>query len=145
VTDSSNAPALVLELLTWVGIVPGVVLLAAGYLRRAFSSRYQETWGVIIASPAGTGHPWFRWMDLGRELQSAPVPAESGHGDGTRPLRPGDEVLVYFDARRPDRGRLDDPRADGHLLRLLGWVLAGVGVLAAVAQIVILVVQGGAE
>ena len=136
-TDPADALALVLELVTWVGIVPGILLLAGGYLRRVVSARYLETWGVVIASPAGTNRPWFRWMDLERELQCAPVPPDTEH-----PVRVGDEVLVYFDARSPDRARLDDPRMDGKLLRVLGWVLVGVGALAAAAQLVILLIQG---
>lgn len=139
-TDATNTISLVLELFTWVGFVPGIVLLAAGYLRKALASRYLETWGVIIPSPAGTDHLWFRWMDLERELQSAPAPPDEDH-----PVGLGDEVLVYFEARRPSRARLDDPRTEGRLLRVLGWVLASVGLVAAIGQIVILLLPGTQE
>lgn len=125
--------ALVLELLTWLGLVPGVVLLIVGYTRRALASRFQETWGVIIPSPAGSTHPWFRWMDLARQLQSAPVP-----NDHDQRLEIGDEVTVYFDPRNPENGRLDHPSADGKILRVIGWVLTGVGAGAGIAQLVLL-------
>ncbi|GAB3135971.1 DUF3592 domain-containing protein [Marisediminicola antarctica] len=130
---TSDAFALVLELITWVGLLPGIVLLAAGYIRKAWASRYQETWGVIVQSPAGTDHLWFRWMDLQRELQSAPVSL-----DADESLELGDEVKVYFDPRNPENGRLDHPSADGRLMRILGWLLVGVGSAAAIVQIVIL-------
>ena len=135
VVTTADSFALVLELLSWVALVPGVILLVVGYARRAFASRFQETWGVIIPSPAGTAHPWFRWMDLGRELRSAPVPM-----DADESLAVGDEVKVYFDPRNPDHGRLDHPSSDGRLLRILGWVLAGIGAAAGVIQFITLIV-----
>ncbi len=136
VTSAPDAIALILELLTWVGLVPGVVLLVAGYTRRALASRFEETWGVVIPSPAGSDHPWFRWMDLRRELRSAPV--NSHEGDLPKV---GDEVKVYFDRRNPDNGRLDDPAGDGRALRVVGWLLVGVGVAAGVAQLVALFLE----
>lgn len=132
-TSAPDAIALILELLTGVGLVPGVILLIIGYTRRALAGRFDETWGVIIASPAGTEHPWFRWMDLARELHSAPVAA-----DAEDLPRVGDEVKVYFDRRNPDNGRLDDPAGDGRALRVVGWLLTGLGVAAAAAQLVAL-------
>lgn len=132
-TSAPDAIALILELLTGVGLVPGVILLIIGYTRRALAGRFDETWGVIIASPAGTEHPWFRWMDLARELHSAPVAA-----DAEDLPRVGDEVKVYFDRRNPDNGRLDDPAGDGRALRVVGWLLTGLGLAAAAAQLVAL-------
>ena len=41
---------LVLELLTWVGLIPGITFLVLGYVRRAFAARYEQTWGIIIPS-----------------------------------------------------------------------------------------------
>lgn len=133
---TSDALALVLELLTWVGLVPGIVLLVAGYLRKAFAGRFQETWGVIVQSPAGTDHLWFRWMDLNRELQSAPVSL-----DADESLEIGDEVKVYFDPRNPENGRLDHPSADGRVMRIVGWLLVGIGAGAAIVQLVTLLVE----
>lgn len=133
---TSDALALVLELLTWVGLLPGILLLGIGYIRRAMALRFQQTWGVVITSPAGTDHLWFRWLDLNREMQSAPVPLDSHEQ-----IALGDEVKVYFDPRNPENGRLDDPAADGRLLRVLGWMLTGIGVAAAITQLVILLLE----
>jgi len=139
VTSTAPTPVdvllLVLEILTWVGLVPGILLLILGYLRRAFAARFEETWGVIIASPAGTEHPWFRWMDTERTLQSAPVPLDSDSGSVPEI---GDEVRVYFDRRDPEHGRLDHPASDGRVLRVLGWVLTGVGAAAGIAQLAVM-------
>lgn len=135
-TSAPDAIALVLELLTGVGLVPGVILLIIGYTRRALAGRFEETWGVIIASPAGTEHPWFRWMDLARELHSAPVAA-----DAADLPRIGDEIKVYFDRRNPDNGRLDDPTGDGRALRVVGWLLTGLGLGAGIAQLVALFLE----
>ncbi len=134
--SAADALPLAFELITWVGLVPGVVLLVVGYVRQAFAARFEETWGVVIPSPAGTSYPWFRWMDTDRQLQSAPVPPG---GDET--LVPGDEVTVFVDRRSPDRARLDDPRSDGRVLRVIGWVLFSVGAAAGVAQLIALLAQ----
>lgn len=135
-TSATDSLALIFEVLTWVGLVPGIALLVIGYARRAFALRFEETWGVIIPSPAGTAHPWFRWMDLSRELQSAPVPL-----DGEEALEIGDEVKVFFDPRSPEYGRLDHPSADGRLVRVIGWALLGVGVAAGIAQLIVLLLE----
>ncbi|MEY2848230.1 MAG: hypothetical protein RI885_895 [Actinomycetota bacterium] len=137
VTSASDALALVLELVTYIALAPGIVLLVVGYTRRAFASRYQHTWGVVVDSPAGTTHPWFRWLDLDREFQSAPVSGDTG-----RTLAVGDEVEVYFDPRNPENARLTDPTRDGHLVRMLGWILTGVGTAAGIGQLIALVVTG---
>lgn len=130
-TTIPDALALVLEVFTWFGLVPGILLLGLGYLRRILAMRFEETWGIIVESPAGTSHLWFRWMDLERELQSAPIPP-----DADEELALGDEVKVYFDRRNPHNGRLDHPSADGRVLRVCGWVLVSVGLAAAVIQLV---------
>lgn len=129
--SAADIVSLVLELVTWITLVPGVVLVIIGYVRRWIAGGYEKTWGVIIASPAGTTHPWFRWMDAYRELQSAPVPP---HADEAREV--GDEVTVYVDRRNPERARLDDPATDGRPLRVIGWILVAVGLAAAIIQLV---------
>lgn len=131
----ADVVSLVLELVTWVTLVPGAVLLTVGYLRRSIAGGYEKTWGVIIPSPAGSTHPWFRWLDESRELQSAPLPA-----DADESLELGDEITVYIDRRRPDRARLDDPKADGRPLRVVGWILLAVGSAAAFIQLIALFV-----
>lgn len=136
VTSVLETLALTLEVVTWVGLVPGVVLLAVGYARRAFALRFEHTWGVVVPSPADAREPSVRWMDRQRELHVAPVPEDPDH-----PVAVGDEVEVYFDRSNPERGRLDDPAHDGRLLRVLGWVLTGIGALAAIAQIVLLFLE----
>ena len=139
-TSASDVLALILELLTWVGLVPGVILLAAGYLRLVYSARFEKTWGVVIASPTGSGRPFIRWMDRGRELRTAPIPEGDLDHEG-KSLAVGDEVPVYFDRRKPERGRLDNPTGDGRLLRVLGWVLSGIGAGAAVVQLILLFLE----
>lgn len=134
-TSAASALSLVFELVTWVALVPGLGLLIVGYVRRALADRFEQTWGVVIPSPAGTSHLWFRWMDSSRELHSAPVPLE-----GDEALEAGDEITVYVDRRNPERGRLDDPAGDGRPQRVIGWVLVSIGSAAAVIQLVALLV-----
>ena len=136
VLTPSDALSLALELLTWLALIPGIVLLLIGAARRAWANRFEETCGVIIASPAGTSHPWFRWMDLNRELQSAPLPAEQ-----VASHKVGDEVTIFFDPRNPENGRLDHPSADGKVFRVTGVVLVVIGVVAAIIQIVLLLLE----
>lgn len=136
VMSAASVVSLVLELVTWITLVPGVALLIVGYVRRALASRYEQTWGVVVPSPAGTAHPWFRWMDASRELKTAPLPI-----DGDESLQPGDEITVYIDRRNPDRGRLDDPATDGRPQRIIGWVLVSIGIASAVVQLIALLVE----
>lgn len=134
--SATSALSLILELVTWVALLPGIVFLIVGYVRKAMAGRYEQTWGVVIPSPAGTTHPWFRWMDESRELQSAPIPV-----DGEETLEPGDEITVYMDRRNPDRGRLDDPAGDGRAPRVIGWILIAVGLAATAVQLIALLAE----
>lgn len=132
----SDAVSLALELLTWLAIVPGLVLLVIGLARRAWANRFEETCGVIVASPAGTNHPWIRWMDLDRQLQSAPIPLPDAAAHAI-----GDEVTIYFDPRNPENGRLDHPSSDGKVFRVTGVMLLSIGIIAALVQISILLLE----
>lgn len=136
-TTATDAISLTLELLTYLALLPGALLLTIGLVRRAFSSRLEETWAVVIASPAGTDHPWLRWLDLHREMQTSPVPLDEG------PLPTiGEEIRVWVDPRHPDRARLEHPSSDGRFFRVLGYILLGVGIGAAIGQLVLLFVEG---
>lgn len=134
--SATSALSLILELVTWVALLTGIVFLIVGYVRKAMAGRYEQTWGVVIPSPAGTTHPWFRWMDESRELQSAPIPV-----DGEETLEPGDEITVYMDRRNPDRGRLDDPAGDGRVPRVIGWILVAIGLAATAVQLIALLAE----
>ncbi len=135
-SDPLDAISLLLELITWIALVPGILLLLIGYTRRALGSRFEKTWGIVIASPAGTEHPWFRFIDLEREMQTVPVPLS----DGILPPV-GTEVQVYFDPRNPQHARLADPKADGHAFRLVGVLLTAVGAATAFVQFGALLVE----
>ncbi|MBC7519037.1 MAG: hypothetical protein H7248_09210 [Microbacteriaceae bacterium] len=132
----SDAISLALELLTWLALVPGSVLLLIGLARRAWAKRFEETCGVVIASPAGTAHPWIRWLDLDRELQSAPIPLADA-ADHTI----GDEVTVFFDPRNSENGRLDHPSTDGRVFRVTGIMLMAIGILAVLIQLILLLLE----
>ena len=134
--DPIDAISLLLELITWIALVPGLLLLLIGYVRRALGARFEKTWGIVIASPAGTEHPWFRFIDLEREMQIVPVPL----ADGILP-EVGAEVQVYFDPKNPQHARLADPTADGHAFRLVGVLLTAVGAATAFVQFGALLVE----
>jgi hypothetical protein len=140
-TSGLDAASLVLELFSWIGLCLGLPLLLAGYLRRLAFSGWTQTMAVIVArhpvpdSPADTLH-LFRWLGEDGHLYELPADTEE-----TAHLVEGDDIVVFVKPRRPEQARTDPPHHEGHLLRLLGYVFSGIGLLSVVASIVIAVVE----
>jgi hypothetical protein len=131
-----DAASLVLELLSWIGIATGVVLLIAGYLRRLAMSGWIETTGVIVVDSGHEAGRSFRWLGDDGNLYDLPADTEE-----TAHLEVGDDVLVYVNPRRADQARTDTAHHEGRPLRLLGWILFGVGIASVAISLVLAVVE----
>ena len=118
------------EILTLIGLFVGGSLYAVGLSVRGISGRWVRTDAVIAAAlPTHV----IRWYDHEGDVHERPADTHETHE-----LAPGDDVLVWFRRRSPDRCRTHDPALDGKAFRLSGLVLLGIGVAAAVLGIVLM-------
>jgi hypothetical protein len=142
-TSGLDAASLVLELFSWIGLSLGLPLLLAGYLRRLAFSGWTQTMAVVVArnpvpdAPRDDDTPHlFRWLGEDGHLYELPADTEE-----TAHLVEGDDVTVYVHPRRAEQARTDSPHREGHVLRLLGCIFTGIGVLSVVLSIVIAVIE----
>lgn len=118
------------EILTLIGFLVGGALYVAGLSVRGISGRWMRTDAVIAAAlPTHV----VRWYDHEGDVHERPADTHETHQ-----LEPGDDVLVWFRRRAPERCRTHDPALDGKALRVVGLVLLGIGLVAAVLGIVIM-------
>lgn len=121
---------LITEILTWVGLVPGLLLLLAGWIVRHSGVKWCSADGVVFMDGEGTG---FRWFDKQHGFLQARLPVEQ-----ERSVVPGSDVLIYYDAHRPMTYRTTPPPERGTILLLLGKILTAVGVAAFVAGLIVM-------
>lgn len=121
----------ILELMTWVGFVPGIPLLITGWIVAKRRCRWVSTTAVVFE--AG-GYKGFHWTDGGntphRSLRT---------DDETRGLDPGSEVLLHYDSCHPGRWSIGPPRRDNTFL-ITGWILTTVGIVCTVAGFILMMI-----
>jgi hypothetical protein len=125
-----DAVGLISEVLTWVVLGPGLLLLLAGGTVRLAGARWCSAGGVAFVDGRRRG---VRWFDGKHGFLEGDFPAGGG-----AELSAGADVLVYYDARNPARWQVDEPQLPGHILLLLGKILTGIGILAAAVGLVVL-------
>ncbi|KFF59590.1 hypothetical protein JF66_10265 [Cryobacterium sp. MLB-32] len=130
--DGNSMAGIISEILTLVGLVAGVPLLIIGLIVRGISHRWVKTDGVIAVSKNGSV---IRWFDEEGDVHAGHQNTHESHG-----LVPGDDIIVWFLPRSPERCRTDDPSHDGRALRLTGIILVGVGVVSAIVGFVLMFV-----
>jgi hypothetical protein len=143
-TTPLDAASLVVELLSWIGLIIGSPLLIAGYMRRLAFRGWTETMAVIVARHPNPDAPRsdadhthvFRWLGDDGHLYELPADTQE-----TEQLDEGDDVTVFVNPRRPGQARTGPANKEGHVLRLLGYIFLGVGVLSVVLSIVIAIVE----
>ena len=133
--NTLDALALLCELFTWIGLIGGVLVLPLGVAARIAGKRWVRTTGVIASGPMG---PLVRWFDTAGDVHQVDATTPECTG-----LEVGSDIPVYFSPRRPDRMRTDSPTHDGRALLLLGGILLVIGILAWVAGLLLLFVEGG--
>ncbi|MFT2689577.1 sortase [Clavibacter zhangzhiyongii] len=137
--DGLAAASLIIEFLTWIALVPGIVLYVAGVSVRVLGRRWTATEGLVADGPAdadGSSARVLRWFDGDGEVHEA-----SADSPETRDLAAGSDVRVWFSPRAPWRVRTHAPELDGRALRVTGLVLIGIGASAAVAGIALLFLE----
>jgi hypothetical protein len=114
----------ILELMTWVGLVPGIPLLITGWIMARRRCQWMSTTAEVFDAGRYKG---FRWSDSASTPQlSLHNPA---HGKGPDI---GTQIELHYDQCHPARWSLRSPRHDNPTL-ILGWILTGVGILCMVA------------
>lgn len=137
--DGLAAASLIIEFLTWIALVPGVLLYVGGVSVRVLGRRWTATEGLVADGPDGadgSASRVLRWFDGDGDVHEAPADTPETHD-----LAAGSDVRVWFSPRAPWRVRTHAPELDGRALRVTGLVLIGIGVLAAVAGIVLLFLE----
>ena len=120
---------MIAELLTWVGISVGLVLLFASLVTRAVSGRWIETDAVLVE---GTDEASVRWMsDDGLHLQ--PITSHERSEFAT-----SEGLRIFYQRRDPSRMRLEATGHGERVLRLLGLLLFGMGAVAFIVSMVLI-------
>ncbi|UKA51712.1 hypothetical protein LFT48_09435 [Arthrobacter sp. FW305-123] len=119
----------ILEMMTWVGFVPGVPLLICAWI----IAKRRCVWATADAEQfAAGGFLGVQWIDRDNEEQKVllDIPAREGTVGSQA-------VLVHYDLCHPSRCSLEPPRHDNTVL-ILGWILTGVGILSTLGGFVLL-------
>jgi len=119
----------ILELMTWVGFVPGIPLLVAGWVITKRRCPWTSTTAEVFE--AG-GYKGFRWSDGENTLHLSLHTA-----DETNALEPGSEVVLHYDACHPARWRLSPHRHDDSIMTI-GWILTIVGIVCTLAGFILM-------
>jgi hypothetical protein len=119
---------LIAEVFTWVGLVLGAVCLLVLLLMRTFGGRWIEAAGLAVTE---SGETRLRWMSL--------------HGLHERLLDPADHhyaapaaIPLFYSQRDPSRIRFDAVGHGERTMRLLAWLLLGLGFLALGVSIILI-------
>ncbi|WP_159698477.1 hypothetical protein [Arthrobacter sp. 18067] len=119
----------ILEMMTWVGFVPGVPLLISAWIL----SKRRCAWGTANAEQfAAGGFLGVQWLDQSNEEQKVllDIPAHDGSAYSG-------SVVVHYDLCHPSRCSLRPPHHD-HTVLILGWILTGVGIISTLGGFVLL-------
>lgn len=120
----------ILEMMTWVGFVPGVPLLITAWI----IARRRCVWVTADGERfAAGGFVGLHWVDQANEERKILLDVPSGDGS----FQPG-AVVVHYDLCHPSRCSLQPPRYD-HTVLILGWILTGVGILSTLGGFALLV------
>jgi hypothetical protein len=122
------------ELFTWLGLLTGVIVLLAGLVVRLL----EGTWLTAEADVAEIdGDLQLAWLADDGQVYRRFLDPEERHAVGAV-----DRVTVHYRHDRPLRAHLDKRTHGSRVLVLLGLILTGVGIVAAVAQIVVVIALG---
>ena len=113
----------ILELMTWVGLVPGIPLLLTSWIMAKRRCQWNSTTAEVFDAGRYTG---FRWADSSKTLHLSLHNPAYGRGPDI-----GTKVELHYDQCHPARWSLARPRKDNPAL-ILGWILTGVGTLCTV-------------
>ena len=118
------------ELFTWIGLLLGAGCLTAMLILRAARSGWVETDAVIVDE---NGSEQLRWMTTDGELHKRDL-----HPDERSTIADPDELHVHYHRRAPHRVRFEVVGHGEKVLRALGLILVGIGVLSFIVSLVAL-------
>ncbi|SLK13878.1 hypothetical protein [Arthrobacter sp. P2b] len=119
----------ILELMTWVGVVPGVPLLIIGWIIRKRRCNWSTADGEVFTAGRYRGLQWTDNTSTSRRGLLEPEQAPE--------LQAGHVAVLHYDICHPTRWRLEPPRYD-NTATVLGLVLTGVGMASAIAGFVLM-------
>ncbi|MGF6832265.1 hypothetical protein QF015_000414 [Paenarthrobacter sp. TE4293] len=119
----------ILEMMTWVGFVPGVPLLISAWIIAKRCCVWVTADGERFAAGGFMG---LHWVDHADEEHKVllDIPATEGT------IEPR-AVVVHYDVCHPSRCSLKPPHHDNTVL-ILGWILTGLGIVSTVGGFVLL-------
>jgi hypothetical protein len=122
------------ELFTWLGLLTGILVLLAGLVVRLF----EGTWLTAEADVAEIdGDLQLAWLADDGQVYRRFLDPDERHTVGAV-----DRVTVHYRHDRPLQAHLDKRTHGSRVLVLLGVILTGVGVVAAVVQVVVVIAIG---
>lgn len=127
--DALDIAGPILELLTWLCLAPGLILLVTVGSIRRFGYPWVAAEGVVYADETGTG---FRWFDHKYRVHNAPM---SPHD--IKDMAAGDAVVIYYLLNRPSQWQTTVPEISWKTAGILGWLLAGIGAAAMISGFVL--------
>jgi hypothetical protein len=116
------------ELFTWLGFGGGAFCFITLLLVRAVQGRPTSSEGVLTETPTGTQ---LRWLADDGLLRSRPLTDLEATETASV-----DDLFVYYRHRSPDSVELQPVDHAEGVLRMLGLILLGVGVLAVIVSFV---------
>ncbi|MHA7222930.1 hypothetical protein ACX80S_11495 [Arthrobacter sp. RHLT1-20] len=128
-TTGGGAFGAILEVMTWVGFVLGLPLLAWGWIVMRRRCRWIQTTGEVFSAGGFTG---YRWTDGQDADHRSLLPAAESHG-----LVEGADVVLFYDVCHPSRWGLAPPRPD-NAAWVIGWILTWVGIISTAGGFVLL-------
>ncbi|MFJ5958821.1 hypothetical protein ACIQC5_23015 [Paenarthrobacter sp. NPDC092416] len=120
----------ILEMMTWVGFVPGVPLLVWAWVIAKRRCVWAAADGELFQAGRYAGLRWTDQEDVQRQVLLSPAAVEGCPVAGA--------VTVHYDVCHSSRYSLGPPRHD-HTVLILGWILTSVGILSTLGGLVLLV------
>jgi hypothetical protein len=120
------------ELFTWIGLLLGAGCFVAVLILRAARSGWVETDAVVVEE---NGSAQLRWMTTDGELHKRAL-----HPDEQSIIADPDELHVHYHRRAPHRVRFEVIGHGEKVLRAIGFILVGLGVLSLIVSLVVLFV-----
>lgn len=132
-TTVGGALGAILEVMTWVGFVLGLPLLAWGRIALRRRCQWTETTARVFSAGGFKG---YTWTDHQNAAHRSLLPAAESQG-----LEDGAEAVLYFDVCHPSRWGLAPPKPE-NAAWVLGWILTGVGAVSTALGFVLIFLDG---